>query len=120
MPPDTPDTPNTKDAAYLWDIREAAREIQDFVKDISITQFLKDRKAQRAVERNLEILGEAARKLSLNFQEDNPDIPWRMMVAQRNVLAHEYGEIKQDRIWRVATDQIPDLIGKISKLIPPI
>lgn len=41
MPPDTPDTPNTKDAAYLWDILEAAREIQDFIKDISITQFLK-------------------------------------------------------------------------------
>jgi len=120
MPPDTPNTPDTKDAAYLWDILEAAREIQDFIKDLSITQFLKDRKTQRAVERNLEILGEAARKLSLNFQEANSDIPWKMMVAQRNVLAHEYGEIKQDRIWRVATNQIPDLISKVEKLIPPI
>ncbi len=110
--------PEEKDAAYLWDIVAAAREVQEFIKGISYDGYLKDRKCQRAVERNLEIIGEAARKISQSFQEMHPDIPWRMMVGQRNVLAHEYGEVKQDRLWRVASTLLPDLLGKLQLLLP--
>jgi uncharacterized protein with HEPN domain len=48
----------------------------------------------------------------------HPDIPWRPIQAQRHVLAHEYGEIKHDRVWRVATVHIPNLIGQLEPLVP--
>jgi uncharacterized protein with HEPN domain len=71
-----------------------------------------------AVERSIEIIGEAARRVSREFQEQHPDIPWQKIIAQRHVLAHEYGEIKHERMWRVATVHIPALILQLKTLVP--
>jgi uncharacterized protein with HEPN domain len=71
------------------------------------------------VERALEIIGEAARLVSADFKMLHPDVPWQQIIAQRNVIAHDYGEIKQDRIWIVATSRIPELIAQLADLLPP-
>lgn len=110
--------PDQKDAAYLWDILDAARTITGFIKDIPFTEYERDRKIQMAVERGLEIIGEAARLVSDGFKERHPDIPWRSIIAQRNVIAHEYGEIRQERIWELLKNHIPGLIEKIRPLVP--
>ena len=93
--------PEGRDAAYLWDIVEAARTIRDFTNDVSLADCASDRKLQLATERAVEIVGEAARRLSESFRAEHPKVPWPQLIAQRNVLAHEYGEIKQERIWLV-------------------
>lgn len=110
--------PENRDAAYLWDMLEAARTIQNFTAGVSLEAYFVDRKLQLAVERLIEIIGEAARLVSDAFKVQHPEIPWRLIVAQRNVLAHDYGEIMQDRIWRVATDRIPELVQQLQKLLP--
>ena len=46
------------------------------------------------------------------------DIPWKAIVAQRNIIAHEYGEILVERVWRVAVERIPELVEKLKPLIP--
>ena len=69
-----------------------------------------------AVERHLEIIGEAARNLSAGIREAHPDIPWCPIIAQRNVLAHEYGEVRHDRIWAVASERIPELIRSLEAI----
>jgi uncharacterized protein with HEPN domain len=79
----------------------------------------RDRKLQLAVERALEIVGEAARRVSEAYRQAHSEVPWQAIIAQRNVLAHEYGEIKQELIWKVVTIRIPELIGLLEKLIPP-
>ncbi len=71
-----------------------------------------------AVERCIEIIGEAASKVSKEFQDGHPEIPWKGIIGQRNVLIHEYGEIKHERIWAVATQRIPDLIKVLNSLVP--
>lgn len=111
--------PEDRDAAYLWDMLDAARTIQSFTTGVSLEEYLVDRKLQLAVERAIEIIGEAARLVSAELKERHPEIAWRQIVAQRNVLAHDYGEIKQDRIWLVATTRIPELIGQVGPLLPP-
>jgi len=73
-----------------------------------------------AVERHLEIIGEAANRVSRSFREAHPEIPWQRIVAQRNVLAHEYGEIENTLVWRVATIRIPELIQQLQRLLPPL
>ena len=50
----------------------------------------------------------------------HPEIPWQSIIAQRHVLAHEYGDIRQDLIWRVATEHIPILIAQLEALLPPL
>ena len=81
----------TRDAAYLWDMLEAAHSVRDFVKDVTAEEFLEDRMIQAAVEREVEIIGEAARRISDAFKEAHPEVPWRNIVGMRNLLAHEFG-----------------------------
>jgi len=110
--------PEKADLAYLWDILDAAKAIKDFTNQVSFDQYLKDRKLQMAVERALEIIGIAAKHVSETFQANHPEIPWKRMIGQRNVLAHEYGEIRQERIWTVVLTNIPELIRQIEPLLP--
>ena len=106
-----------RDAAHLWDMLNAADNVSQFMQGVSFDNFMRERKLQAAVEREVEIIGEAARRVSERFREMHSEIPWRAIIAQRNVLAHEYGEIKQDRMWLVATERVPDLIKKLKPIV---
>jgi uncharacterized protein with HEPN domain len=110
--------PEDRDAAHLWDILQAAREISQFVAGMRFHEYEKSNLVQAAVERKVEIIGEAAGRLSVSLRSRHPAIPWKAMIAQRNVIAHDYGEILQERLWRVATERIPELIEMIEPLVP--
>ena len=112
--------PEDRDAAYLWDILDVAKTVVEFTTGLSLHDYLKDRKLQLAIEREIEIIGEAARRLSENFKAVHPEVPWSRIIAQRNVLAHEYGDIKQDRIFNLAKTHIPELIELLKPLLPPV
>lgn len=110
--------PDTSDASYLWDMLDAALAIRQFVDGKTFKDYTSDRLLRGAVERHIEIIGEAARNISAGFREKHPEIPWPKIIAQRHVLAHEYGEIKHERIWAVATVHVIELIDKLRPLIP--
>lgn len=109
--------PKERDLAYLWDMREAAREISDFVRGISYAKFEKNHLIRYAVERQLLVIGEAANHVSEAFREKHPEIPWGQIIGQRNILAHEYGEILAERIWLAATKSVPELLEELNKLV---
>lgn len=106
------------DRAYLWDMLTAAKAVVAFVHAKTLDDYLADLLLRSAVERQVEVIGEAARRVSGDFQDAHPEIPWRPIMAQRHVLAHDYGEIKHDRIWRVATEHVPELIVLLEPLVP--
>ena len=107
-----------RDIAYLWDMRKAAREILEFTQGATYDRFVSQKTLHYAVERLLMVIGEAARKVSDAFKDAHPEIPWAGIIGQRNVLAHEYGEILLERIWRAVTERIPELIRLLDPLIP--
>lgn len=109
-----------RDPANLWDMWQAAEKIQRFLKDQTLENFLEDDMLRAAVERNLEIIGEAARRISEELKQEHPEIPWRQIIAQRNVLIHEYDDIDYKEIWIVATFHLSRLIEQIRPLIPPL
>ena len=111
--------PEKNDAAWLWDMLDAAQAVSEFIRDKTFPQYVADRLLRSAVERQIEIVGEAARKVSMEFQQLHPEILWRPIIAQRHVLAHEYGELRHDLVWRVATVHIPELIVALTPLAPP-
>ena len=110
---------DTGDAASLWDMLDAARAVAGFVASRRFHDYVQDRMLRGAVERHLEIIGEAAGRVSSGFREDHSEVPWRGVIGLRNVLAHEYGEIKHEKIWFVATEQLPALIEALEPLVPP-
>ncbi len=110
--------PDERDAAYLLDMLLAAEKVRRFVKDVKQEEFIEDEVLRDAVVRNIQIIGEAARKVSEAFKNRHPEIPWRKMVAQRNVLVHEYDKISVDEMWIVATFHIPMLSDNLIPLIP--
>jgi len=107
-----------QDFSYLWDMREAAREIVEFVEGVSHEAFTKNKQLRYAVERQLLVIGEAANHVSLTFQDAHFEIPWAQIIAQRNVIAHDYGVILTDRVWRTATKSVPELLVALEKLLP--
>ncbi len=109
--------PDSRDAAYLWDILDAARTVEQLSSGLDFSQYSNDRRTQLAIERSFEIIGEAAGRVSASFRESHPEIPWRQIIGQRNVLIHEYGEIKQERIWKVVRENIPQLIELLKQFV---
>ena len=105
--------PDNRDMARLWDMLDAARTAIVFTGGLRSEDFLEDRKTRNAVERNLEIIGEAARRVSTETRDSVPDIPWRSMIGLRNVLAHEYGEIRYEIPWAVVQDRLGPLIRRL-------
>jgi uncharacterized protein with HEPN domain len=112
--------PDEKDASYLWDMLNHTRIVMEITEGVSYKSYQGDKTLQLAVERAVEIIGEASRRISDAFKDAHPELPWRGMIAQRNVLAHEYGEIKIERMWVVIKQRIPELITLLEKLdVPP-
>ena len=94
--------PHERDPAYLWDMREAALLVRKFLSGKTYADFSMDPLLHSGVERQLEIIEEAARRISKEFQDEHPEIPWRRIIGLRNILIHEYGEVKLDRLWSIA------------------
>jgi uncharacterized protein with HEPN domain len=108
--------PNKGDMARLWDMLDAAQAAVQFTSGKRFEEFLADRMVRNAVERNLEIIGEAARCVSQTFRNAHPEIPWRAIIALRNVLTHEYGEIRYERLWSLCTQQLAVLIRQLKDI----
>jgi len=107
-----------RDAAHLWDMREAARDCIEFVLDSTYEGFCTDRMMHSAVERRLETLGEAAGRVSEGFQSSHPETPWKEIKGIRLALAHRYGEVNLHELWRTVRNDLPDLLPKLDALIP--
>ena len=108
-----------RDDAYLLDILIAARKVLRYAEGFSWESFRQDDRTQDAVMRNIQIIGEAARKLSQEFRGDHSDIPWNEILGMRNRLVHEYGRILVEKVWETVVDDIPALVRQIEPLVPP-
>jgi uncharacterized protein with HEPN domain len=106
-------------AAYLWDMVQAARDAFDIVAGITGEQLGRDRVRMLALERSMELIGEAARRVSAGYCESHPQIPWREIIGLRNILAHEYGRIDHARLYSTALKELPGLIKALETLLPP-
>ncbi len=106
-------------AAALLDMLDAAEAALEHVAGKTREDYEHQRLIRDAVERNIEIIGEAARRLSRDFRDQHPQIPWRIIMATRHILAHDYDAVDNDTVWRILTDHLPPLIEQLRCLIPP-
>ncbi len=109
--------PDEQAKSYLWDIREAVREINGFMRGVKFHDFEKNKMLRYAIERQLHVIGEAAVHISPQFRKKHPEINWTRLVELRNVLAHEYGDTLTNRVWLAATEGLPELLEPLEKLL---
>lgn len=111
---------NNRDSVSLWDMAQAIRRIQEFTAGAASETYLESVFMQSAVERQLGILGEAARRVSIEFQQLHPEIDWRNAINLRNLLAHRYDQVNSEVIWNIVTSILPSLLVQIEALLPPL
>ena len=106
-----------RDIESLVDIVQAAKHALTFTSGQTAEQFYDDAKSQFAVVRAFEIIGEAANRVSIEFQEAHPEVPWAEMVGMRNKMIHEYDDVDLAIVWDTLQHDIPNLIKIIEPLI---
>jgi uncharacterized protein with HEPN domain len=101
---------------YLDDIRECIRKIESFSDGLNFSRFSKDEKTVDAVIRNLEIIGEAVKKIPIDIKKKNPDVEWKKIAGLRDILIHEYAGINMKIIWDVVRNKVPELKKSIQNI----
>lgn len=108
---------NKTDSFYLEDILEAINTIERYVKDVNFDIFSNEEMRQDAVIRQLEIIGEAANKLSTEFSLINPNFPLRQTISMRNFLIHGYDEIDLEIVWKTIHENLPPLKVSVEQIL---
>jgi uncharacterized protein with HEPN domain len=93
--------------------------INYFVAGLTREAFEKSKLHQFAIVRVLEIISEATSKVSPEFRQGHPEIPWAKMTSMRSRLIHDYTRVNLDIIWEVVSTELPRLIELIEPLVPP-
>ena len=108
-----------QDDSYLLDMLVAARKAVTFAADLTYAQFERSDLHQNAIFKVLEIVGEAASRISDSTQTAHPEIPWQEIVGLRNRVVHVYFEIDLSLVWQIVREDVPALIVQLERLVPP-
>ena len=106
------------DLAYLQHIRDAAETIAEYLRDVDETTFKTTRLIQDGVIRQLQIIGEATKKLSPRLRREHPTLPWQDIAGMRDKLVHHYFGVDLDAVWLAATDDVPNLLRHVLNMLP--
>lgn len=102
---------------YVNDILTAMIAVQEYIIDMDFEMFLGDDKTISAVERKLEIIGEAAKNIPETIRQEYPQVPWKQMAGMRDKLTHAYFGVDYTLVWDTVKDLIPPLQPIIAQIL---
>jgi uncharacterized protein with HEPN domain len=103
------------EALYLADIRDAVGKILRYTSG-GRDEFFSDSMRQDAVIRNLEVMGEAVRKVSTETREAHPEVPWRQIAATRDRVIHGYFTVDLEIVWEIVATELPRLREALTQI----
>jgi uncharacterized protein with HEPN domain len=109
--------PTRKNLLLLEDILNAAEKIIYYTYDVSFEDFMDTNEKMDAVVLNFLIIGEAASRISKEFQIYNRDIPWSHIISFRNCLVHEYFQIDYEMVWKIKESSLPPLVEAVGNIV---
>jgi uncharacterized protein with HEPN domain len=101
----------------LLDISISISKVLDYTAGMTYESYEADPKTKDAVERNFEIIGEAAARIPDDFKKLHPNVEWRIIKDSRNFIIHEYFGVNNQIVWDTIQFRLPDLLKEISSLI---
>ena len=104
------------DLAYIEHILDCIRKIKEFTNGLSLNDFSVNELVQDAVIRNIEIIGEASKKISSDTKQIYYEIPWKEIAGMRDKLIHDYLGVDVEVVWRTITEDIPTLEKHIKEI----
>jgi uncharacterized protein with HEPN domain len=108
------------DAIRLRHMLDAAKESRSFIENKSRSSLDSDRQLELALVKCIEIIGEAANKITDECRKELPQIPWANIIGMRNRLIHAYFDINHDILWTTVNEDLPALISELEKIVPTI
>ena len=102
---------------YLYDIRDRIDKIASYTEGMDFSAFQQDDKTVSACIREIEVIGEATKKIPREITEAFDDLPWSLMAKMRDKLIHWYYEVDEEIVWKVATDKLPQIRTRIDTII---
>ena len=106
-----------KDEDRIRHMLEASLKALEFSRGQSRSDLDEDEKLTLSLVHLLEIMGEAAGKVSQDFRQRHPEIPWNQVCGIRNRLIHGYFDVDLDIVWQIVTARLPELIAQLKKLV---
>lgn len=98
-----------RDDTYKGHILDAIEKIETYTAETSHATFIKSFMVQDAVIRELQIIGEASKRLSAEFKASTPGAEWKKIAGTRDILIHDYGTVDLDEVWKIVQDDLPKL-----------
>jgi uncharacterized protein with HEPN domain len=105
------------DSVYVGHMFDTARLILSKVAGRSRAEFDEDENLRLAVTHLIQTLGEAARRVSPQYQQSHPSVPWQKVIGMRHRVVHDYLHIDYDIVWNVATLNLPLLVTELEKIV---
>jgi len=102
---------------YLRLILDEISYIEDAICDIEEADFLVDETLKRSFVRSIEIIGEAVKKIPVDFKDKHRDVDWKRIAGMRDRLIHDYFGVDYHIVWDVATNKLPELKQKINQIM---
>ncbi len=101
---------------YLNHMVDAIRAVERYIDGVTEAEFRANEMLQDAVIRQIQILGEACKRLSADLKEAHPDVPWRDIAGMRDKLVHDDFGVDVDMVWLTARDDLPELLTRLEAI----
>ena len=106
-----------EDTIRLRHMLEAAEEAAGFAAGASRVELDSNRMLSFALVRAIEIIGDAASRVSDDTRLSHPDLPWQDITGMRNRVVHAYFDVDLDRVWDTVTDDLPPLMARLRAIL---
>jgi uncharacterized protein with HEPN domain len=105
------------DQTYIEHMIDTANKAIGFVAGVSREDFDHDEQLRLAITHLLQIIGEAARRVSLDYRATHPEIPWKAIVGMRSKVVHDYLNVDEDVVWDTVKNDLAPLVIELEKLL---
>ena len=106
------------DAVYVGHMLDMTRRAVRAITDKSREVYDEDDILRLGLTHLVQVIGEAARRVSEEFQTGHPEIPWRQIIGMRHRIVHDYLRVDEDILWQVVTSDLPELLSSLEELLP--